>query len=190
MLRMVSGVFTFVLLFSCDPISHDHSVDNKETDFIQSQFNQLVEIDRSRFYFEDTLFPDIPLNDSISISEYGKGYLYLRLSELHCQECIEDMVMFINDHFRGYKSLIVILGQFKSERSMSIYLRRLNLLETNWFLVNKIEGHSLEKNQAPYAFLLNEENRLDNLWLPHYSLPQLSDEYIQAMAFKLINEAF
>jgi hypothetical protein len=174
----------FVLTCSCGQKAKVH-LSASDFDQIQSQFNQLVKIDRSRFYFENSVFPDIILNDSLRISDLGKGHLYLRLSELHCQECIEDMALFINDHFKGRKFLIVILGQFKSERAMSIYLRRLNLLETNWFLVNEIDGHDLESTQAPYAFLLNDENRIDNLWLPHWSLPSLSNEYIMAMFNKL-----
>lgn len=184
-LKCIIALVFLISVLSCGRNQDSHNL-TTNIDQIQSQFNQLSEIDRSRFYFENSLFPDIDLNDSLKISDFGTGHLYLRLSELHCQECIEDMALYINNHFKGRKFLVVILGQFKSERTMSIYLRRLNLLETNWFLIDEIIGHDLEATQAPYAFLLNEENRIDNLWLPHYSLPNLSNEYVMAMSTKLI----
>ncbi len=184
-LRIGAIVGMLVFLHACNNEPNEHS-GQREMDYLQSQFNQLVEIDRSRFYYEDSIFPDIRLNDTLNLSDLGSEYLYLRLSELHCQECIKDMALFINDHFREHKARVVILGQFQSERKMSIFLRRLNLLECIAFLVPEITGHDLERTQAPYAFLLKAENRLDNLWLPHYSLPELSDAYLQAMAAKLI----
>lgn len=183
-IKSLSFIFISIVAFSCNASSTGSDLENNYS-YIQSQFDQLQEIDRSRFYFEDTIFPDIVLNDSLNISDLGEGHLYLRLSELHCQECINDISLFINEHFAKRKFLVVILGQFKSERAMLIYLRRLNLLETNWFLINEIEGHDLEAAQAPYAFLLKDGNRIDNLWLPHYSLPNLSNEYILAISTRL-----
>jgi hypothetical protein len=88
----------FVLTCSCGQKAKVH-LSASDFDQIQSQFNQLVKIDRSRFYFENSVFPDIRLNDSLRISDLGKGHLYLRLTELHCQECIEDMALFVNDHY-------------------------------------------------------------------------------------------
>jgi len=185
LIRNIVVVMLLAVLFSCAK-KESEKAQNTELDHIQSQLNQLTSIDRARFHFENSTFPNIQLNDTLEISQLGDGYLFLRVSELHCQDCIEDISLFINDHFSTKKHLVVILGQFKSERAMSIYLRKLNLLETNWFLVNEIEGCELESTQAPYAFLLINENRIDNLWLPHYSLPQLSNDYILSISRKLI----
>ena len=176
-------VLSFLLL-DCSSNGEVHT--SNEQSQLESKYSQLNEIVRSRFYVENTIFPDLGLNDSLRISDLRKGSLFIRISELHCQECIKDLASFINQHFQNNKHLIVFLGQFKSERAMSIYLRRLNLLEVNYFLVNEIDGVVLEDTLAPYAFLLNSENRIDNLWLPHYSLPNLSNEYILAMSKRLI----
>ena len=175
----------FLSAFKCQ------SRTEEPTDVLSLEDDQKTERFRSsaisRFAYEGIAVNDIKLNDSLRLSQLVEGgVLVIRFSELNCLDCVESMSFHLEKNFSEKVQKVVILGSFSSERKLDVYLRSLNI---GYFSTYNIPEGSLnefvDRQNVPYTFMLSNDMRVDNLFVPDYQLPKLTSDYFEVMSERL-----
>ena len=137
-----------------------------------------------RFIFEGLQVFDLDLGNKQYLKDIvGGGRLVIRFSELNCQDCVNSMAEMIRKFFDVKKDRILILGSYQSNRTFQLYLNKLGL--ENYEAYNIAEGalnDYIDHDNVPYAFLLNNDMRIDNLLIPDFRLAKVTQDYFEIIA--------
>lgn len=124
--------------------------------------------------------------DSIRLSEIDrkKNTLVLRYSALCCSSCVENILIKMKDFEKQYPNIdILLLTTYRItaeeedfERICKIFPRVYNVFSLQIPLEDEI---------MPYLFILDEEMRVVDTFIPHWELPELTSQYFAKVAVNL-----
>lgn len=152
---------------------------NKELTY-QINFLQSLKSDGYRYNNIDLKFENQHI---ISLYDYMKNktnILVLRISDMHCSECVISILTKINRQSTELKlkEHILILGSYRNP----IELKSVRLLVPN-LQISNIEGNippfPLEANDYPYCFILNQDMTVMHSFTPNKTVHDITNSYLQ-----------
>lgn len=166
---------TCILFYSIYKILDLKEIIAKNT--LQSQFEKesIVKSNQKNLnnyiFSEGTKISDIELYDikgvKTNISKLVKDeMLVFNYSELHCEPCIDSVLLILKNNPSINKEKILILTSYRNERDISLFVR-LNHIEFPIYNRRDIElPLYIEHSQLPYFFIINKELRCSNFFIP------------------------
>ncbi|MEC7753202.1 hypothetical protein [Roseivirga sp. UBA1976] len=176
-------LFTFCCV-SCSDLKNRKSDHQILTDEALSKVYE--EVASKRFAYENSPINNFNVNGSLLTDIVKSPVLIFRFSETNCQDCVKQVAESLVKNFSKKSDKILILGSFSSDRSLMLYLKSLNLDHFKWLNVPKGSvSNYLDIENIPYLFILNQKLLIDNLFIPHYKLSNLTGIYINTISQRL-----
>lgn len=121
----------------------------------------------------------------------GDGFkLIFKISHKNCTPCIDNE---LENLYRVSEKIgvdkIVILCESANMREFVAYFRALAYPFTCYYIEEDSFGDILSKENIPFVFLMNEELRIRNLFIPSKELPNYAREYYHLMIARYWNPA-
>lgn len=105
-----------------------------------------------------------------------KDKVFLFISEIHCTNTIEQELKIIGKHYNSHD--IYLLCLYNSMRNVQIYLRQ-NKVNINAYLMKFDSTSLLPSLSNPTYFMLDNQLRLYNAYMPTLGMQNRSMEYLQ-----------
>lgn len=170
---------------SCDNEKAKTQPDDLDLNY-KFKYEQLSNSIVSSYFYEGNHLKNVSIGDKQMLSDaFHSKTVIFRFSELHCKECIDQVLDNLNIYFNEKENKVLLLADFQSIRKLEIYLSKKGLGKFNYtILKNQDENWPIEKAFAPYLFITDKELRIDNLLLPHYSTPEITEGYLSLISKK------
>lgn len=190
-IRKICIIALLTLPFACQDANNDDNSLN-QINFLTSKFEQLLHNSIATSNYEGTSIPDIELSDGTLLSErINQPTLIFRFSESNCQECVEQTALSIKTLFANHETHVIILADFVQNRKLQIYLNKLGLSNFIYYQVEQLsQDWPIDNISAPFLFITDNSLKIDNILLPHYSFPELTEGYLTNIADRLLYRGY
>lgn len=130
--------------------------------------------------------PDIQLQfGSLSsfIKNRNKPILIFRIKETHCNTCVQHALNILSEVFDDNMENIMIVGSYTLTRNLKIVLNQ--KLKTDCIIQNETSkifaNKELERYESPYFFILHQNMRISNIFMPDLTFPKLEEQYLKGV---------
>lgn len=140
-----------------------------------------LQYDECRFFPDDIVIED-PQNNQLFIDSIIDNCpkLVLRYSSLNCHTCIDSLVTNAQKLSQVLgRDNICIFAKYHSDSDFRVFWRTNN----NYFRIFQVESQitRLDSINKPYMFVLNSDNSISHLFLPHKEIPEMTKWYLDVV---------
>ena len=148
-------------------------------------YRSLIKQDQTRFLCDDIVIVDS--NDSIIAykSVFDKRKLVVRYSNLDCNVCVDSIIKYSKLLATDIgRDKIVVCAKYDNKRDFHL-LSRIN---KNVLDIYKVDDTllNLDDKGTPYMFVINDDNTISHVFIPHKEYPNLMMWYFDVVKKYLI----
>lgn len=116
----------------------------------------------------------------------NKKSLILRYSYLSCQPCVDNIIANIKQFVEENDTLeVLLLSNYQCKKDLRNF-KRINTIFTEVYNIKHLDI-SLEKENVPYMFIIDENMNIFNFFIPRKEIPELTKQYLQRVK-RIINQ--
>ena len=150
----------------------------------------MIQLLNANFSLKDLQIKDLKGED-VQLKDIVKGepFLFVRFSELHCQECVE----FILNKARrlsnqmGYSDKVVLLATYEDTRMLKVVLKNMEI-PFPVFLVDSLNIPCEDAN-FPYCFICDSTLQTSNVFIPDKNEKKLTNKYFELLQLRYFNSS-
>lgn len=190
-IRKICLIVLLILPVACQEADNEKNHLN-QINILTSKFEQLLQNSIAAANYEGMQIPNISLLDGGLLSKkIDQPTLIFRFSESNCQECVEQTALSIKTLFANNETHVIILADFAQNRKLQIYLNKLGLSKFKYYQIEQgRQDWAIDNISAPFLFITDNSLKMDNILLPHYSFPELTEGYLTIIADRLLKRGY
>lgn len=165
--------------------------------FDKSQTEEFIKIKMLEQIFENTLNNDNLQIDSKTTVTSKDGEIVnikniikdnpifvLRISDLHCDECVRSILLKLVrlTHNTKFEKNIVLFASYQNKRTLSIYIDNLDI-KFPVYIVDKLPLPCEDLNY-PYCFMINKNGSIFHTFVPDKNQSEIANNYLEIIQEK------
>ena len=124
-------------------------------------------------------------------NQIEQGTLVVRISEFHCNACIEFLLVKLKRFLNAGKidsKQMLILAHYGNPKLLTMLINKFDIQKIPVFLKRAL-AIPLEKHNMPYCFVLDKKMDIDCAFIPDKSVPYTIDRYLKSSDYTLLKKA-
>lgn len=187
LLVILIGLLSVGLIYSIRDAMHNDVQIAKQSETLEVQKQMLTLLSgnmKMHYVYSESQLPDMTLLDkdrnAIKLSALlnGEDKVVFKFSSTNCSSCIQHSFSSVRKLMgKLAKDKLIIIADNSNRRELQALVNSLSLSLPVYLTEDTVFHYILEKENVPFFFVIREDLRMKDLFIPMKELPDLSDLY-------------